>query len=81
MTAKRWLQISIPVQGFLLLWQLGTGLNLDRIGDKYFPIIHITGGSLLVTLVVIHVILNWDWVRKTYRGAPKPPVEKRASEE
>jgi len=74
MRANQWLKISVPVQGFLLLWQMVTGLNRDRFSDQVYGIIHIGGGLLLVTLVVIHVIINWDWIRKMYRGKPKPPV-------
>ena len=67
MTAQKWLRISIPIQGFLLLSQLGTGLNFDRIPYRLYRIVHIGGGLLLVTLVAIHVALNWDWGRKVYR--------------
>ena len=78
MTADKWLRISIPIQGFLLLWQLGTGLNVDRITNSFsdltYRIVHIGGGSLLILLVIIHLAINWGWVRKTY--GRKAPLDK-----
>ncbi len=72
MNANRWLKVSIPVQGLLLLSQLVTGLNVDRIPDATYRIVHLGGGSLLVALVLIHVGLNWGWVRTQYRRKPAP---------
>jgi len=66
MTREKWLRITIPIQAFLVLWQLGIGLNVDRIPDKIYRILHLGGGGLLVALVVVHVQLNWNWVRKAY---------------
>ena len=67
MTAERWLRISIPIQGFLVLWQVVTALLVDHIPDAVFKVIHPLGGLLLVLLLVAHVVINWDWVRKAYR--------------
>lgn len=63
---KRWLQISIPIQAALLLSQLVTGLNSKHIPAETYEIVHEGGGILLVSLVIVHVIINWGWVRNQY---------------
>ncbi|HEY3377427.1 MAG TPA: hypothetical protein VGL77_08020 [Armatimonadota bacterium] len=67
MIPEHWLRVSIPLQGLLVLSQLITGLNVDRIPPSTYTIVHIGGGVLLVVLIVIHVVINADWVKKTYR--------------
>lgn len=70
MTKERWLRVLVPIQGFVLLSQLTTGLNADRIPDTVYEFVHEGGGILLVMLVAIHVGLNWDWVRMYFRRSP-----------
>jgi len=78
MTANRWLRISIPIQGFLVLWQLATALlaYFNRIPDNVFLPIHLGGGVLLVALVAIHVWINRDWLAKAYRRGEEPGAGK-----
>ena len=64
---ERWLRISIPIQALLLLNQVVTGLNVDRIPDRIYIIVHLGGGLLFTALVAVHVAVNWDWVRKYWR--------------
>lgn len=65
-----WLRVTIPLQGLLLLSQLVTGLNADRIPPGIYQVVHEGGGILLVVLVSIHVLINWDWVHKNYFKRP-----------
>ncbi len=66
MTANNWLRISIPIQGLLILSQLITGLNAEHIPPNVYAIVHVGGGLTLGLLVIVHVTLNWDWIRKQY---------------
>ena len=66
MFAKTWLKISIPIQFLLLISQALTGLNHDRIPDLTYQYVHVLPGLLLVTLVLVHLAINWDWVRANY---------------
>jgi hypothetical protein len=61
-----WLRATIPLQGLLLLSQLVTGLNADRIPPRIYQVVHEGGGILLVVLVLIHVLINWGWIHKSY---------------
>lgn len=63
---NRWLAITIPLQAILILSQVITGLNRDSIPDKTYELVHEGGGILLLTLVIVHVIINWGWLRTTY---------------
>ena len=65
--ANTWLRISIPIQGLLVLSQVITGLNMDRIPPATYGIVHVGGGLLLFVLLIIHAVLNRDWLLKTYR--------------
>ncbi len=71
----RWLEISIPVQLLLILTQAVTGYlaYTDRISDHAFITLHLPSGYLLVALVLVHVIINSDWLAKHYfrRGKAK----------
>lgn len=64
--ANKWLVISIPIQAILMLSELITGLNSERIPPGTYEIVHEGGGILLVTMVVIHAIINWPWIRSHY---------------
>lgn len=66
MSKETWLRIIIPIQGILILSQLTTGLNEDRIPHETYELVHVNGGILLFILVVFHVALNWDWIKKNY---------------
>lgn len=54
-----------PLMGFLVITQLITGLNADRL-ERWFDYVHFIPGILLALLVVVHVVLNWPWVRSNY---------------
>jgi hypothetical protein len=48
--------------------QLLTVLLRDVIGPKMFFTFHIWCGRALLTLAVIHLILNWNWVKNNFAG-------------
>lgn len=70
MSKNKILLITNPLMGLLVISQLVTGLNADRLG-KWFDTVHVIPGILLAVLVVVHVVLNWPWVRTSYFKRPQ----------
>ena len=65
------LKILNPILGVLVVNQIVTGFSRDAIPDKVYDIVHVGGGVVLTVLVVLHVILNWSWVKVNFfRRAP-----------
>lgn len=57
------LRILNPFIGLLVLSKAATGLLSDKLPDRLFLAVHEGGGILLVTGIMLHVILNFGWVR------------------
>jgi len=49
-----------------ILWVATTGIGHDFIDHELFEKIHPAGGGLLILMVIIHVILNWGWIKASY---------------
>lgn len=60
------LKIVNPVIALLLLCQVCTALLMITLGDEGFETIHKTGGILLAGGVLLHLSLNWNWVKTSY---------------
>ncbi len=60
------LKIINPIIALLLLCQVGTALFRGVLGHEAFEEIHETGGILLALGVLLHLILNWKWVKANY---------------
>jgi len=60
------LKILNPVIALLLLSQICTALLNDVLGEEVFEAIHETGGFLLAVGGVLHLALNWNWVKANY---------------
>jgi hypothetical protein len=63
------LKILNPVLGFLVVNQILTGLLADelfKLSPNAFEILHEDGGIVLAVLVVLHLILNWNWIKANY---------------
>ncbi len=63
--------ISSPILALLIINQGITGLiGADRIeslgGEHAYAIWHVFPGYFLVLLIVLHVFLNWGWVKMHY---------------
>ncbi|MCJ7526190.1 MAG: DUF4405 domain-containing protein [Candidatus Aminicenantes bacterium] len=50
----------------LMVSQALSGFLHDRLPEETFEHIHILGGVLIVIGVILHVLLNWGWVRLNY---------------
>ena len=76
MTKNTALKILNPVLGLLLINQAVTGVFADNVyafSPKAFEILHEGGGYCLVALSLLHVILNWNWIKVNF-FRKKPPV-------
>jgi hypothetical protein len=80
---NKWLILINPLIAIMMLSQSVTALNyyfafLDR---KTFLTLHLYGGYILSGLVLIHLIINWFWVKNTFikkkKAAKKPPQKKQ----
>ena len=60
------LKVVNTVLAVSFLLQLSTGLLHQRIPHKLFEFIHQGGGLFLAACVVVHVALNWSWVKITF---------------
>lgn len=77
MTRNTLLKILNPVLGLLVVNQILTGLLADelfKLSPNAFEILHEDGGLVLAVLIVLHLILNWNWIKTTYfkKRAPVP---------
>jgi len=60
------LKIVNPVLGILVANQILTGLFSGALPYEAFEILHQGGGYLLAVTAVLHLILNWNWVKANY---------------
>lgn len=71
MTRTTALKIVNPILGILALNQIVTGLFGEDLPPETFEILHEGGGILFAVTALIHLALNWGWVRSNFttRGA------------
>ncbi len=50
----------------LFISQACSGLFHHALSHKSFEIIHEGGGIILVIIAILHLILNWGWIRANY---------------
>lgn len=78
MTKNAALKILNPILGLLVINQALTGIFADRvlaISPDAFGILHEGGGYCLVTLSILHVVLNWNWFKANFfRKKPAVPA-------
>lgn len=66
-TRIRVLRASILVMAILFISQATTGLGfLFHIENEISEDIHKFGGLTFVALVILHIILNWNWISTNY---------------
>ena len=78
MTRNTALKILNPVLGILVLNQVLTGFFSDALPPKAFEIFHEGGAFVFAAAALLHVTLNWNWVKLNFmRGHPvsQPRVE------
>jgi len=55
-----------PILGVLLINQIMTGLLHKMLPHETFEILHKGGGIVLMAVAVLHVILNWNWIKANF---------------
>lgn len=60
------LKILNPVLGIFLVNQIITGLLRMKLSHETFEILHEKAGLVLAGLVVLHLILNFNWIKASY---------------
>ncbi len=60
------LKIINPILAVVFLYQVGTGLMHDIIPKEIFEAVHIAGAFTLIVFVIIHLVLNWNWVKLNF---------------
>jgi len=54
---------------FRSLWELlGININYEVMNMGAYRVIHDWSGIVMTVLVIVHLILNWDWIKGTTRG-------------
>jgi len=60
------LKVLNPIIAFLILNQVFSALLHSALSQDLFEKVHETGGFLLFLGALIHLLLNWNWVKATY---------------
>ena len=60
------LKIINPILLVLIISQAASGMLRMKLSPESFEFIHEGGGMVLVGLVIVHLILNLNWVRVNY---------------
>jgi hypothetical protein len=60
------LKIVNPLLGILLINQVVMALLHDLLPRKVFEVMHEGGGGLFAVAAVVHVLLNWSWVKANF---------------
>jgi hypothetical protein len=70
------LKILNPLLALLLLGQLSTGLLHGLMTRDQFALVHKAGAIALAAAALLHLTLNWNWVRNSYvpRNPRTPPA-------
>ena len=66
MTKAMALKIVNPILGVLIITQALSGFFHGALSYEAFEIIHEGGGALLILCVLVHVILNWNWIKANF---------------
>ena len=66
MQKNRILKILNPVLAVLLISQIASGLSGMSLSYKVFNVVHKGGAFVLMACALVHIALNWSWIRATY---------------
>jgi hypothetical protein len=66
------LKIVNPLLGVLFINQVLMGLLYDILPRKMFEFFHGGGGIVFAVLAILHIILNWSWIKVNFlQNAPE----------
>jgi len=60
------LKILNPILLALIVSQVLSGLFRIKLSHDTFELIHKNGGMVLIGLIVLHLVLNFNWVKANY---------------
>jgi len=64
---------SLKITNFILfilsIWQATTGLAHPLIEDELFEILHPSVGVLLIITGIVHIVLNWGWMKSNFSAS------------
>jgi hypothetical protein len=66
MSKKTSLKIINIIIALLIINQAITAIFSGLIGPDLFEILHEGGGVILLMGVILHIVLNWGWVRSSF---------------
>jgi hypothetical protein len=66
MKRQKWLQITNPILFILILWMVISGTFHSQIPYEVFEKAHPFAGYALFLLIILHLVLNWNWVKMNY---------------
>ena len=55
-----------PILGICFVNQVVTGLIHGRLSHETYEILHEGGGILFALMALLHVVLNWNWIKTSY---------------
>ena len=55
-----------PLLAIVFIVQVLTGIFHEPIGYETFAFIHPRAGVFLLLLAVLHLYLNWNWIKSSY---------------
>jgi len=67
MAKNKMLKLLNPILAVLIVTQALSGMLRFHLPPKVFDVVHEGGGVVLVVGVGLHLVLNWAWIRNTYR--------------
>lgn len=67
MTKQNALKIVNPLLGLLIINQTFTGMFHLYLSNLAYTILHEWGGFVLSAMVIVHVVLNWSWIKTQFR--------------
>lgn len=68
------LKILNPVLAVLMLNQVLTGLFREALPGEAFEVLHEGAGMVLAAAALLHLVLNWSWVRASFFRSPARPA-------
>lgn len=66
MKKNKLLKVINPIMFILVVLQLVSAILMEATGDSVVKEIHEINGFLLVILVIVHLRLNWNWVKANF---------------
>ena len=71
MKKNTFLKMTNPILAAAFLYQIITGLLHGIIPRESFETVHVSGAVFLIIFAIIHLMLNWSWVKANFLSESK----------